>query len=136
MSALITFGTVDITGTLRGERERGFAQDGERQVDTSRPFRADYAVLYDRKNRLYTVQFELTRFFSTLALAQRFRQQHPDDLFAAGKQTLSLTNADATVDTLANALGSAKIMRHVGLSVDVAYDFKGAPWAFGSGGGG
>ena len=133
MSALITFGSLDISGTLRGERERGFAQDGQRQHDVALPIRANYAVLYDRKNRLYTVRFELTRFFSTLALAQRFRQQHPDDLLAAGQQTLSLTNADTTVDTLTNALGSAKIQRHVGLSVDVAYDFLGAPWAFGSG---
>ena len=132
MSALITFGSVDITGTLRGERERGFAQDGERHHDLALPIRADFAVLYDRKNRLYAVRFELTRFFSSLAGAQRFRQQHPDDLFAAGQQTLSLTNADETVDTLANALGSAKIVRHVGLSVDVAYDFKGAPWTFGT----
>jgi hypothetical protein len=132
MSALITFGSLDITGTLRGERERAFAQDGQRQVDTALPLRAAAAIQYDRQNRLYTVRFELTRFFTALETAQRFRQQHPDDVFAAGKQTLSLTNSDTTVDTLANALATARIVRHIGLSVDVSYEFKGAPWTFGT----
>ena len=115
-----------------GDRTRHL---GQRQVQPAQPLRADFAVLYDRKNRLYTVRFELTRFFSALADAQRFRQQHPDDIFAAGQQDLSFTNGDTTVDKLTNALGTAKIVHHVGRSVDVAYDFKGAPWTFGTGGG-
>jgi len=131
MSALITFGTLNITGILRGERERVFAQDGQRQQDIALPLRADYAVLFDRKNRLYTVKFELTRFFATVTEAQRFRQQHPDDVFAAGQNDLQFTNADTTVDKLTAALGNARILKHVGQSVDVAYEFQGAPWTFG-----
>ena len=122
------FASTDLTPTP-GEGISGFTHAADREIQVSRPVGAEDAEQFDRGNRVYRVAFKVSRYFTSLLDADTFVTGHPDAIFDIGKADLKLTKEDDSFATLSNALGSAAITRHDGLSVEIQYVFSGGPWA-------